>query len=107
MSLAFAVRVLLLQVGMLLTISAAHAGLQYHFDQTDDGFRYILVSGDFAFDDNLSTFASLARSNGAVAVTFRSPGGNPFTAMQLGRLIRSLGLVTIQFKSLECESACA
>ncbi|OWK22030.1 hypothetical protein AJ88_14130 [Mesorhizobium amorphae CCBAU 01583] len=55
----------------------------------------------------MSTFEALARSNASVAVTFQSPGGNIQKAMDLGRLIRRLGLTTIQFRAVECSSACS
>lgn len=47
------------------------------------------------------------RTNASTAVTFRSPGGNIQKAMDLGRLIRRLGLGTAQFRASECESACS
>ncbi|TIV73028.1 MAG: hypothetical protein E5V89_02445 [Mesorhizobium sp.] len=92
---------------VLLVSPAAHAGLQFHAGQTDAGIRYIVVSGDFAYQDDLSAFEALARSNASVAVTFQSPGGNIQKAMDLGRLIRRLGLATIQFRAVECASACS
>src|SRR5690606_7022182 len=36
-----------------------------------------------------------------------SPGGNIAKAMELGRLIRRLGLTTIQMRAMECTSACS
>ncbi|WP_345892483.1 hypothetical protein [Mesorhizobium amorphae] len=92
---------------MLFEAPAARAGLQFQAGQTDAGIRYIVVSGDFAYQDDLSTFEALARSNASVAVTFQSPGGNIQKAMDLGRLIRRLGLTTIQFRAVECSSACS
>ncbi|RNJ42372.1 hypothetical protein B5V01_28415 [Mesorhizobium erdmanii] len=100
-------RVLLYVTLSLLVAPAAHAGLQFQAGQTDAGIRYIVVSGDFAYQDDLSTFENLARSNASVAVTFQSPGGNIQKAMDLGRLIRRLGLSTIQFRAVECASACS
>ncbi|PYE88201.1 SH3 domain-containing protein [Phyllobacterium leguminum] len=38
---------------------------------------------------------------------FNSPGGNPSTAIRVGRLIRALGLRTFQMRGMECSSACA
>ncbi|QPC89734.1 SH3 domain-containing protein [Mesorhizobium sp. INR15] len=55
----------------------------------------------------MSAFDALARSSAAVAVTFQSPGGNIQKAIDLGRLIRRLGLSTIQFRAVECASACS
>ncbi|TPJ15483.1 SH3 domain-containing protein [Mesorhizobium sp. B2-7-2] len=87
--------------------SSARAGLQFKSRQTDGGLHYILVSGDFAYQDDLSVFETLVRSSAATAVTFHSPGGNIQKAMDLGRLIRRLGLGTAQFRASECESACS
>ncbi|MER8369686.1 hypothetical protein [Mesorhizobium sp. M1378] len=86
---------------------AARAGLQFEAGQTDGGLHYILVTGDFAYQDDLSGFENLVRSSTATAVTFRSPGGNIQKAMELGRLIRRLGINTAQFRAAECASACS
>ncbi|RWE48779.1 SH3 domain-containing protein [Mesorhizobium sp.] len=99
--------ILLCTVSALLGASSARAGLQFQAGETDGGLRYILVSGDFAYQDDLSVFEALARSSTAKAVTFRSPGGNIQKAMELGRLIRRLGLGTAQFRVSECASACS
>ncbi|RWQ23304.1 hypothetical protein [Mesorhizobium sp.] len=107
MSRVFSVRVLLCLASVLLGATAAQAGLQFRAGQTDAGLRYIVVSGDFAYQDDLSVFETLARSNASVAVTFQSPGGNIQKAMELGRLIRRLGLNTAQFRAVECASACS
>ncbi|MER8386689.1 hypothetical protein NKJ46_12210 [Mesorhizobium sp. M0166] len=107
MSRALVVRVMLCVASVLLGAPAAHAGLQFQVGQTDSGFRYILVSGDFSYQDDLSVFEALARSNASVAVTLQSPGGNIQKAMELGRLIRRLHLSTAQFRAVECASACS
>ncbi|RWP51361.1 hypothetical protein [Mesorhizobium sp.] len=107
MSRIFSARVLLCFASVLLGATAARAGLQFQAGQADAGPRYIFVSGDFAFQDDLSGFEALARSNASVAVTFQSPGGNIQKAMELGRIIRRLGLNTVQFRALECASACS
>lgn len=107
MSLIISVRALLCLASVLLGATAAHAGLQFHAGQTDAGLRYIFVSGDFIYQDDLSGFEAMARSNASVAVTFQSPGGNIQKAMELGRLIRRLGLNTVQFRAVECASACS
>ncbi|RWC00591.1 MAG: hypothetical protein EOQ56_15035 [Mesorhizobium sp.] len=107
MSRSFSVRVLLCLASVLLGAAAAHAGLQFQAGQTDAGLHYIFVSGDFAYQDDLSGFEALARSNASVAVTFQSPGGNIQKAMELGRLVRRLGLKTVQFRAVECASACS
>lgn len=102
----FSIRVLLFVASVLL-IAPAHAGLQFQAGQTDWGLHYITASGDFAYQDDLSAFENLVRSSSATAVTFSSPGGNIQKAMELGRLIRRLGINTIQFRAVECASACS
>ncbi|PBB94808.1 SH3 domain-containing protein [Mesorhizobium sp. WSM3862] len=103
----FSILILLCSVSTLLAATSARAGLQFQAGQTDGGLRYILVSGDFAYQDDLSVFEALVRSSTSTAVTFHSPGGNIQKAMDLGRLIRRMGLATAQFRASECESACS
>ncbi|TIT77238.1 MAG: hypothetical protein E5W57_15965 [Mesorhizobium sp.] len=103
----FFIRVLLFIASALLATTTARAGLQFQAGQTDWGLHYILVSGDFAYQDDLSIFENQVRSNSATTITFASPGGNIQKAMELGRLIRRLGINTIQFKAVECASACS
>ncbi|RUM95216.1 hypothetical protein EET67_24510 [Pseudaminobacter arsenicus] len=85
----------------------AQAGLTYDADQTSDGLRFVMVQGQFAFDDNLDEFAAVVRTHNPSVVSFNSPGGNVAKAMELGRLIRSFRLSTFQLKGLDCSSACA
>ncbi|MEY9783964.1 hypothetical protein ABIA23_005431 [Sinorhizobium fredii] len=88
-------------------LSSAHAGLRFIPDTTEGGHQFVVVTGDFAYEDDLSAFVAVVRAHRAVAVAFNSPGGNVAKAMELGRLIRSEGLVTIQSRGSECASACA
>ncbi|WP_234841995.1 SH3 domain-containing protein [Sinorhizobium meliloti] len=76
-------------------------------ETTEGGHRFVMVGGDFAYEDDLNAFVAVVRAHRAVAVIFDSPGGNVFKAMELGRLIRSEGLHTIQSRGSECSSACA
>lgn len=87
--------------------SSGRAALQFETGATDDGLNFIVVAGSFAFDDDLSTFSRLVNTSRAGVVTFNSGGGNISKAMELGRLIRKLGLTTLQIRSLECASACS
>ncbi|WP_052292089.1 hypothetical protein [Mesorhizobium japonicum] len=103
----FSYYVLLFVALALLDTPAARAGLQFEAGLTDGGLHYVVVSGDFAYQDDLSAFENLVRSSGATAITFRSPGGNIQKAMELGHLIRRLGINTVQFRVAECASACS
>ena len=97
-------------IAMLLTISsteAAFAKLNYTSGETSDGLRYIVVNGEFEYSDNLSEFSDKASLQKPSFIGFNSGGGNVIKAMELGRLIRSHRLSTVQLKGPECSSACA
>lgn len=85
----------------------AKAELEFEASTTDDGMTFVMVSGDFESRDDLSLFQSIVRRSNPSVVAFNSPGGNVVKAMELGRLIRSLRLDTMQPRGLECSSACA
>jgi len=84
----------------------ANARLQFQTSASDER-TIIIVSGEIEFADDLTAFEKIVQSSGAQVVTFDSIGGNPYKAMELGRLIRRHGLGTIQIRSGECASACA
>ncbi|MBZ9936639.1 hypothetical protein LB518_10060 [Mesorhizobium sp. BR1-1-16] len=87
---------------------AGHALAAITFDERElDAGTFIVVSGEIEFTDSLAPFEALARQGRARFVTFDSPGGSPYKAMDLGRLIRRYGLSTVQVRSSECASACA
>lgn len=92
---------------VMVSTTGAYTGIQYKVERTEEGNTYLVLYGDFAFSDDYSVLSSIIQSNRAVAVAFNSPGGNPTKAMEMGRLIRALGLATIQPRSFECASACA
>lgn len=94
-------------VSFALSLTASEAALQFQADSTSDGLRFIVASGDFGASDDLRPFAALVVSSQARFVTFNSPGGNIYKAMELGRLIRGSGLSTIQLRASQCASACA
>lgn len=87
---------------------ASHAQAAMTFDERElDSGTFIFVSGQIEFTDSLAPFELLASQGRARFVTFDSPGGSPYKAMDLGRLIRRYGLATVQIRSTECASACA
>lgn len=95
-------------VGLGIVVSTSSSGaLEYERLSSDSGEHFLLAKGEFLPDDRISDFVSEASAHQARFVTFDSPGGNPLAAMQLGRMIRALGLSTIQIRQLHCESACA
>lgn len=68
---------------------------------------FVVVSGEFGTNEPLAGFLEAVTQSGAKVVTFDSPGGNVLTAIQLGRMIRALGLDTLQVRQMECASACS
>ncbi|WFU10022.1 hypothetical protein QA646_03905 [Rhizobium sp. CB3090] len=90
-----------------LFVNDAAAHLTYTELTTDEGVRFVIVNGSFDADDDLSKFRRAVVSYHADAVNFDSPGGNVEKAIELGRLIRSLGLNTVTVRTKECASACS
>lgn len=85
----------------------ATADLRYELSADPEGTRFIMVAGTFEAGDRLAGFERMVASGRPAAVIFHSEGGFPPKAMELGRLIRRLGLSTFQPYGLECASACA
>lgn len=90
-----------------LGVPAAYADLEFTSDSTPEGLRFVVIDGSFEFSDDLGGFSDLVRSHNPSVVSFKSPGGNIAKAMELGRLIRSYRLNTIQPRGAECSSACS
>lgn len=72
-----------------------------------DDATMLLVEGRFEPDEDMSRFIAAVAADRPDFVTFNSPGGAIYPAMQLGRFIRALELPTLQIRSSECASACA
>lgn len=90
-------------------VSQPSLALTISVEELDASKAFVLVSGTFEASDSLTPFVQAVQRAGGqgVTVVFNSPGGNPSKAIELGRLIRTLGLSTIQPRALECVSACA
>jgi hypothetical protein len=88
-------------------VGPACADLSYEAKTATDGMKVVVVSGEFSYADDLRDFTAIVRSQNPDAIVFDSPGGNVMKAIQLGHLIRSFGLETLQFRGLECASACS
>ena len=91
---------------VLAVLPRPAAALTIDVGATRDG-PIIVVAGEFLSSDDFSGFERLVRENRARWVTFDSPGGEIYRAMELGRLIRRLDLETMAWRSFECSSACA
>jgi len=73
----------------------------------DNSSPVLLLKGDFSQSDNPELLAREVAASGAKVITFDSNGGHVLSAMAYGRMIRSLGLSTLQLRSSQCASACA
>lgn len=97
----------LLVLSLSVSVGTTSApALEYQTQRTSD-LSYIVVSGPFQHDKDLTSFLETVRSSGAKVVAFDSPGGSTYAAMKLGRIIRAEGLSTLQIRRMECASACA
>lgn len=95
-------------VSFLITASQSNAAsLSYETVDLENAKTALVVSGTFDFDADLSQIRLLLARPDVVVVGFDSPGGNPYKAMELGRLIRLYRVGTVQFRNMECASACA
>jgi hypothetical protein len=73
----------------------------------DNSVPVLLLKGEFSKSDNPELLAREVAASGARVITFDSNGGHVLSAMAYGRMIRSLGLSTLQLRSSQCASACA
>jgi len=90
----------------LVGASSADA-LTYDRQTSAEGVRFLVVSGEFGPDDRLDEFVKAITEHDAIAVTFDSPGGNLYSAMEHGRVLRALRVDTLQVRNLLCASACS
>lgn len=98
----------LLTAALCLGLAApAAAKMNFRQEKTDSGVRYIVIEGEFAPDDKADGLKKAVEQYKPDLVMFNSPGGNVASAMEYGRLIRELGLPTLQVKNHECASACS
>lgn len=88
-----------------MAATPAYAGITYSVEGTVN--KSIVVTGTFEASDDPYDLYRVFSSSGAKIVTFNSPGGHINTAMEIGRMVRKLGLATIQVRGYECSSACA
>lgn len=104
----FRVRRILAAVAVLATMMSGSAAADLERVNTKDGTSFMVVVGELLPTEHIDQkLVDEAGKKPIAFVTFKSPGGNPGAAMQLGRAIRRLGLNTVQLKTLECASACA
>lgn len=75
--------------------------------ETFEGIRVLTISGEFTPYDDPDELARALVSYSPDVVTFDSPGGSIYPAMEFGRTLRRFGASTLQFRGWECASACA
>ncbi|MBD8892441.1 hypothetical protein [Roseibium litorale] len=98
---------LFILISLLTHTSIARSEVSFRSNRTNDGLSFIIVSGQFESNDDLSIFHHLVQTQHPKAVSFNSEGGSIIKAMELGRAIRQYGLSTLQLRMLQCASACS
>lgn len=69
--------------------------------------RLLALVGEFLPDDDPRQLSAAIATFRPDVVTFDSPGGNIYSAMAFGRILRLHGVNTIQLRGTNCTSACA
>lgn len=91
---------------LLMPLKASAAEIAEHDISGVDRGKMIVVSGTIDFGDD-RRFASIAAQARNGIVFFNSPGGSLDAAIQMGKVIRVMGLVTYVSDGDICVSACA
>ncbi|TCP80790.1 hypothetical protein C8J31_11430 [Rhizobium sp. PP-CC-2G-626] len=91
----------------LFLCAPVHADMAIQRVPVGNAPAVLLLKGEFTQSDDPQALAREVAATGAKTVTFDSGGGNVVAAMAYGRAVRSLGLMTVQFRAAECASACA
>ncbi|TCA18505.1 hypothetical protein E0H68_03455 [Rhizobium leguminosarum bv. viciae] len=101
-------RVLVLAIAVLnLFAGPSDAAITFERMTLPGEMRALVVIGEFEISDDPVAFAGEVAQFKPAFITFRSGGGNVVSAMKIGRMIRALGISTLQIRSAECASACA
>lgn len=93
-------------IGLMVSSTAAQAAVSIERLSVEGDGTLLVIKGEFEFADNPAVLAREVIASGARVITFDSNGGNIHAAMAYGRVIRSLGLATVQVRSAQCASAC-
>ncbi|WP_439273093.1 SH3 domain-containing protein [Pseudochrobactrum sp. HB0163] len=100
-------RIFLLIISFIITSSSAQANLQYESLSENGLPTVLLIKGTFEHNDDLSFFLKAVQKQNTEIIIFNSSGGNVYKAIELGKIIRTLKLHTIQLRGMECSSACS
>lgn len=90
-----------------LAVSPVQAAITYERITEDDGFKILLLSGEFEANENVAKLETEVSAFEPDVIMFDSPGGIITTALEYGRLIRKLKVNTLQVRAHLCASACA
>lgn len=94
------------RIGVSALIGIAPAALAVEIETgTYDGVRLLTISGEFLPRENPAQLARALVTFDPDLVTFDSPGGNIYSAMDFGRALRTFGATTVQLRGNECASA--
>ncbi|MDP4823498.1 MAG: hypothetical protein NWR47_06070 [Aestuariivirgaceae bacterium] len=85
----------------------AQAAITFERFIEDDGFKILLLKGEFEADETVDRLEDEVSDFGPDAIMFDSPGGIISTALEYGRKIRDLEMDTLQVRAHLCVSACA
>jgi hypothetical protein len=88
--------------------NAQAADIQTKANGCGDGCTTITVAGKIREND-WKTFAGIAKAENATKtiVALASPGGELYSALRMGLLIRKAGFATVVPENMECASGCA
>lgn len=92
---------------MATALVPGHAYGAITMEQVTDEYRLMIVRGDFDHTQDLGPIFARISAFDPDAITFDSPGGDIYAAMELGRSLRMNGITTVQTRSMECASACS
>jgi hypothetical protein len=80
--------------------------MRYRVDE-QGGLRVLVAEGVIGLQEQERLAAALRQAGRISEVVFDSPGGNSYAGMEMGRLIRKLGLATRVAATGTCFSACS
>ena len=100
-------------LNIVLGIAAAISGLttsdavgaEIQVLQITNGEQIVQISGQIALEDS-QKFRKAALSATSASVSLASPGGSVNAAIQIGDIIRDLGMTTVVGRGQYCASAC-
>ena len=90
----------------LVQAGEGYAAIAYKHLSSTAGINVLLLQGSFEAADDPQQLAHELDTFPTKFVAFFSPGGDRSATMKFGRMIRGLGLTTLQIKSSPCLASC-